>query len=307
MAVNTSPGYPQNSGGFIPEIWSGKTLQKLYAGTCLAEFCNTDYEGEISSQGDKVIIRQVADIEVRDYTKGQTLQRQTPQAPNVELHIDHALYYNVGIDDIDKFQSDIPMVDKWSEDASRQVKIGQERRVWADIYADADPANAGANAGLESGGINLGSAGSPLLLTKSNILDALVDIGTVLDEQNVPEDERRMVLPWWAVNMIKKSELRDASLAGDGTSILRNGRVGMIDRLTLYGSNLLSSVVDGSDRVWNAVAAHKMATTWAAQITQTETGKSESTFGSYVRGLSVYGYKVLNPEALVHAYIAKGA
>ncbi len=306
MAVPVAPGYPQNSGVFIPEVWSGKTLTKLYAATCLAEFCNTDYEGEISSHGDKVIIRQVADIEIRPYDKGQTLHRQTPQAPNVELAIDQADYYNVVIDSIDKFQSDIAIVDKWSEDAAKQMKIVQERKVLGDIYADAHPANAGATAGAQSASFNLGAPGAPLVLTPANILNVIVDFGTVLDEQNVPEDERRLILPWWAIGMIKKSDLKDASLAGDSQSILRNGRVGMIDRTTLYGSNLLSSVVDGANRVWNSVGGHRMATSWAAQITKTETGKSESTFGDYIRGLQVYGYEVLVPPALAHLYIARG-
>lgn len=306
MAVQAASGYPQNSGVFIPEIWSGKVLTKLYAATALSDFTNTDYEGEISSQGDKVIIRQVADIEVRDYNKGQSLHRQTPQAPNVELTIDKALYYNVIVDDIDKFQSDLPIVEQWTNDAAKQIKIEQERRFWGDVYADADPANAGANAGAESGGINLGTVGTPLAITKTNILDVLVDVGTVMDEQNVPEEERRIILPWWAVAMIKKSDLKDASLAGDEESILRNGRVGRIDRMTIYGSNLLSSVIDTGNKAWHAVAAQKMAISWAAQITSTKTGTSEQTFGDYIRGLAVYGYRALHQRALVDLYIRKG-
>lgn len=306
MAVAAASGYPQNSGTFIPEVWSGKTLNKLYSATALADFCNTDYEGEIKSQGDKVIIRQVADIEVRDYAKGQTLARQTPHAPNKDLLIDKALYYNVGVDAIDRFQDDCDIVSKWTDDAAKQIKIKQEQRVWGDVYADAHAANAGATAGLDSVGINLGVTGTPLALTKANILEVLVDVGTVLDEQDVPEDERRIILPWWAIGMIKKSDLKDASLAGDDQSILRNGRVGMIDRLTIYGSSLLTSVTDGGNKVWNCVAAQKIAISWAAQISQTETGKSESTFGDYIRGLAVYGYEVLRPEALVHLYVRKG-
>lgn len=306
MGVPSASGHPQLSGTFIPEIWAGKILTKFYAATNLSEFCNTDYEGEISSQGDKVIIRQDADIEIRDYTKGQTLVRQNPSAPNKELLVDKALYWNVGLDTIDRRQSDLPLEERYTNDAARQLKIEQERRVWADVYADAHAANSGASAGLQSGGINLGVAGTPLALTTSNIVEFLVNVGTVLDEQDVPEEDRRILLPWWAINLVKRSELKDASLSGDSESPLRNGRAGRVDRLTLYGSSLVSSVIDGADRVWNVIGTQKSGISWASQITETEKGKSEQTFGDYVRGLAVYGYEVLKPEAVVHAYVKKG-
>lgn len=304
--IPTAAGTPQNSGTLIPEIWSAKLLHKFYAGTVLAAIANTDYEGEISKQGDKVKIRTVPDIVIRDYDKNSNLQVQRPETGLVELEIDQAHYFNVAVDDIDKFQSDIDFMSEWTADAGKQLKIFQDRRVLADIYADAAAENQGATAGKLTAGFNLGTAGTPLALTSNNILDFLVDVGTVLDEQDIPDEMRKIVLPAWATALIKKSDLKDASLAGDGTSILRNGRVGMVDRFEIYQSNLLSSVVDGGNRVFNTIACHREALTYAAQITNTETIKAESTFGHFARGLLVYGYKVKNPEAMVHAYIRKG-
>lgn len=106
--------------------------------------------------------------------------------------------------------------------------------------------------------------------------------------------------------MIKKSDLKDASLAGDGTSIMRNGRIGMIDRLMIYVSNLLNDQTDGSYTTYDAIAGHKSAISWASQMTKMESLRAESTFGTLVRGLNVYGYKVLKPEALCWLYIARG-
>lgn len=304
--IPTAAGTPQNSGTLIPEIWSAKLLHKFYANTVMAAIANTDYEGEIANQGDKVIIRTVPDIEIHDYVKHQPLQIQHPETGLVELEIAHAHYFNVAIDDIDKFQSDIAFMEKWTEDGGKQLKIFQDRRVLGDVYADADAANQGATAGKLTAGFNLGTAGTPLALTKDNVLDFIVDLGTVLDEQDIPDEMRKIVLPAWATALIKKSDLKDASLAGDGTSILRNGRVGMVDRFEIYQSNLLSSVVDGANRAFNALACHREALTYAAQITKSEVVKAESTFGHFARGLLVYGYKVKNPEAMVHAYIRKG-
>lgn len=304
--ITAGAGVPQNSGILIPEIWSGKLLTKFYTSTVFAAICNTDYEGEISKKGDKVIIRTTPDIEIHDYQKGTPLRVQHPEAGKVEMTVDRAKYFNVHIDDIDKFQSDINFMEDWTRDGSQQLKIVQDRDVMGNVYPDAHAFNKGATAGKISRSFNLGTVGTPLALSKTNIIDTLVDIGTVLDEQDVPEEDRHIVLPNWATALIKKSELKDASLSGDGTSMLRNGRIGMVDRLTIYGSNQVKSVVDGSDTVYNAIANHRSAISWAAQITNQEVIKAESTFGHFARGLIVYGFKVLKPESLVHLYVKKG-
>jgi hypothetical protein len=103
--------------------------------------------------------------------------------------------------------------------------------------------------------------------------------------------------------MIKKSDLKDASLAGDSTSILRNGRLGMIDRFTLYISHNLNSVTDGGNKCFNIVAGTKMGLTFASQMTEMESLRAESTFGNIIRGLQVYGFKVVKPEALALGYV----
>lgn len=306
MAISAAAGYPQASGVLIPEIWSGKLLTKFYTASVFPAICNTDYEGEISKQGDKVIIRTTPDIIIRQHVKGAPLIVQTPEAGRIELVIDRANYFNVVIDDIDKFQADIPFMEAWTADASEQMKIEQDREVLGSVYADADTFNRGSTAGKVSGDIDLGTTGAPVLLTKANIVDFIVDLGTVMDEQAVPESDRKIVLPNWACALIKKSELKDASITGDGTSMLRNGRVGMIDRFELFASNNIASVVDGTTRCFNSIAAHKSAISWASQIANSEVIKAESAFGHFARGLHVYGFKVIKPEALAHAYIAKG-
>ena len=266
----------------------------------LGEIANTEYEGEIASQGDNVIIRTTPTITIRDYSKGQTLQTERPEPETIELAIDRGKYWNVAVDDVDKFQSDYSYIDDWTRDASEQLKITIDTLVLGDIYGDAHADNVGATAGAISNDINLGVASTPLVLDKTNILDFIVDLGTVLDEQNVPESDRWVVLPVWACGMVKKSDLKDASLAGDGTSILRNGRLGMIDRFMIYRSNLLNS----SSGEFDVIAGHKSALTFASQMLNSETLRAESTFGTLVRGLQVFGYKVIKPEGLVHAVVS---
>jgi len=304
--INAAAGTPQYSGIFIPEIWSGKLLVKFYAATVIAGITNTDYEGEIKDKGDVVKIRQVPDIQIRDYSKGQNLVVQRPESSIVEFPIERAKYFNFICDDIDKHQTDIALMDSWSIDASEQMKIVVDEEFLADVYADAHSTNKGAAAGAKTAGYNLGVAGDPLALTKVNILDTLVDVGSVLDENNIPSDSRSIVLPPFAVGMIKKSDLKDASLSGDGTSMLRNGRVGQVDRFMIYHSNLMTAVADeGQETAWHVIACQRHAITFAAQMTKMESLRAESTFGTLVRGLNVFDYKVLKPTALVDLYIYK--
>ena len=304
--IGAASGTPQYSGVFIPEIWSGNLLVKFYSATVLAAISNTDYEGEIKDKGDKVIIRTTPDIIIRDYVKGQNLIIQRPESPTVELEIDHAKYFNFICDDIDRYQSDIDLMSDWSDDAGEQMKIEIDTEVLADIYADADSNNKGASAGKISGDINLGATGSPVAVTSANILGLIVDNGTVLDENDIPSEGRWGVIPAWMAGLIKKSDLKDASLAGDGTSILRNGRIGMIDRFTLYMSNLLTGVSDSGNTCWHTMFGTKHALTFAAQMTKVERLTPESTFGKLVRGLNVYGYKVIKGQAMTDCYIRKG-
>lgn len=302
--ITAGSGVPQHSGVYTPEVWSGKLLVEYYTATVFGEIANTDYEGEISKEGDKVLIRTLPEIEIHDYVKGTPLKVQRPNPGKVELSIDHSQYFNLGIDDIDKFQSDIDYASKWTAHGGKKLGISQDRRILANIYASAHADNKGANAGKISKSINLGTAGSPVQLTKSNIIEFLVDVGLVFDEQDVPDEDRKVVLPAWACSLIKKSDLKDASISGDDVSISRSGRIGMIDNMTIFKSNQVSSVIDTVE-CWNAIACHRDALTFAAQLTESRTFQSELTFGWLARSLIVYGFEVIKSEAMIHMYIKK--
>jgi hypothetical protein len=295
MGFPVSSGRPNYSGNFIPEIWSGKLIENFYDATVLAAIANTDYEGEIKSMGDTVNIRTTPEITIKSYVKGQTLQVENPDKPKLQLVIDKGEYFACIEDDVDKVQSDIALMDTWSKDASERMKIKIDQRVLTDLLPDVAAANKGATAGRISGNINLGTTAAPVAVSKTNVLDYIVDIGTVLDEANAPEGNRFIIIPAKMAGMIKKSDLKDASLTGDSVSVLRNGRLGMIDRFTVYMSHNLKVDTGGK---FNLIAGHKMGFTFASQMTEMETIRSESTFGNIIRGLQVYGYKVVKPEAL---------
>ncbi len=300
MGFPVAAGRPNYSGNFIPEIWSGKLIENFYDATVLAAISNTNYEGEIRRMGDTVNIRTTPEITIKTYVKGQTLSVENPDKPKIQLVIDKGEYFACIEDDVDKVQADINMMDTWSKDASERMKIKIDQRVLTDILPDISVLNKGANAGRISGNIDLGTTGAPVAVTKTNVLEYLVDLGTVLDEANAPESDRFVVIPAKMAGLIKKSDLKDASLTGDNVSVLRNGRLGMIDRFTVYMSHNLNVAAGGK---FSVIAGHKMGFTFASQMTEMETLRSESTFGDIVRGLQVYGYKVVKGEALAQGVV----
>lgn len=308
-SASPSPAY---SGTFIPEIWSGKLIEKFYDSTVLAAISNTNYEGEIKGQGDKVNIRTKPTISIRDYQANQALTFDRPSSANIVLLIDKGKYFATILDDVMEVQSDLQMMSMWSDDASQQMKIVIDTDVLGGMLGTPVAANRGLTAGRISANVNLGVTGTPIVVVARNpsagqveIIDLITRFGQVLDEQNIPETGRWMIIPAWAAAQIKRSELRDASLTGDGTSILRNGRLGMVDRFTLYSSNLLPKGVAGGLAAgeFGLYAGHQNGLTFASQLTKVETIRSESTFGNILRGLQVYGYKVIDGTCISQAIV----
>ena len=302
MSVAVTGGYTQYAGNFIPEIWSGKLQVKFYRSTVLGEITNNDWEGEIKGQGDKVNIRTIPTITVSDYTKGMNLSNQVPTSTPIELNIDKGKYFSVVVDDVDAVQSDIKLMDIFTNDASEQMKIAIDGDVLNSVKAEAAAANKGATAGAISGNLNLGTDAAPRGASKTTVLDIILDMGQALDEQSVPESGRWLVIPAWMAAIIKGSELRQAYLTGDSVTPLRNGKIGMIDRFTVYVSNNLPRTADGDSHI---LAGTNDAISFASQITNVETLRSTSTFGNIMRGLNVYGFKVVKPEALINAIVVK--
>lgn len=323
VATNlTNPSvYPNGSVGnafgtnkFIPEIWSGKLIEKFYASTVLSVISNTDYEGEIRNQGDRVKIRTKPTILIKNYNVDGNLDIQRPEGSFTELFIGNGKYFNTIIDDVMEIQSDLDALSMWSDDAAQQLKITIDQEVLLDILNGAAARNRGTTAGQITQSINLGVTGTPLATIARNptggqveILDVIIRLGQALDEQNIPEEGRWLILPTWAIAQLKFSDLRQAYITGDAVSPMRNGRVGMIDRFTIYSSNLLpfgtAAGLSAGEYVFYAGHAHGL--TFASQVNKVETLRSEFTFGTLLRGLQIYGYQIVDNKALAQAIVTK--
>ena len=302
----TAPGVP-SLGYYIPELYASELLVEFYISTVLAAISNTDYEGQIKSQGDTVIVRALPSMQIRKYVKGMNLQYDYLEPSEVKLLIDKGLYYGVQLPKIDVVQSDIAFVSKWAAHASQELKIEVDRDCLSRLPAAAHAKNAGDAAGKISGAINLGKAGTPVALSNTNILGKLLEAVQCLAEQNIDTSNPGKiwaVVPAWVATRIQTSKLSDASVSGDGVSMLRNGRLGVIGNTTIYQSNNIQPDAAGC---YHIVVGHKDCYTFASQLTENETLKNQNDFGDLMRGLQVYGDKVIKPEGIVDLYVSPAA
>ena len=344
MAIATTGSFTTNptmSGSFIPQIWSGKLNVKFYATTVFGEIANTNYEGDIKNLGDTVIINNIPDVTINDYTIGSNLTYQVPAPNKIQLDISKAKYFGVNISDVIAYQSQPKLMDMFTSDAAKQMAIAIDTDILKQsvdtVYgwsksdspsATGSGINAGTLSGRKSASFNLGGAGgtynastnpfggAPLSLSTANVLNTITAMASVLDEQNVPDTNRFLVISPQVRNLLMNSNFQQAYLTGDSQSILRNGKIGTIDRFTVYVSNLLPTAAAGQNFDGtttgtgisaNAVARKCMvagatsAITFASQIAKVEAMPNPNDFGQLVRGLNIYGYKTIKPESMVIA------
>lgn len=317
---NTNPAY---SGTFIPAIWSAKMNAKFYAASTFADVSNTNWEGEVSGMGDKVIINTAPDITVSNYTAGTNLSYQAPTPSTQELVIDKGKYFAFQVNDVLAFQSQPNLIDTFSENAAEQMRTTVDSMCWYNTFSGAAAANKGATAGAKSGSYNLGTDLAPVALTKDNVLALILQMASVLDEQNIPESDRWLALDPFTRSLLFQSDLAKVDITGDGSSPVRNGIIGTIDRFKTYVTNHMPRAVAGTATPWLSgdgsensitstsnlkrrviIAGHKSAMTFASQITKMETIRNPNDFGDYIRSLNVFGFKVVKPEAMTVAIVA---
>lgn len=314
----TSPEY---SGGFIPQLWSNKLNAKFYVSTMMTEIANTDWEGEIKNQGDTIRIRTAPSITIRDYGgAGSSLTSEVPAPIYTDMQINKGKYFSVQVNDVLAHQADMDLMNMFTDDAAKQLKIAIENEVFFQWFVTegAAAANAGATAGALSANYNLGTDVAPIdQATPKNVLDAILRMSAALDEQNVPEDGRWLIITPYDRQLLMQTDIAQAYFTGDASSTIRTGKIGMLDRFSVYVSNLLPrgeagkalvpglSATSSGGAVTNAkarrlmVAGTKHACSFASQISKTEPLRNQTDFGDIVRGLAVYGRKVLKPEAMV--------
>ena len=275
---------------FIPTIWSTKILQHMRDNLVYAGLVNRDYEGEITRRGSSVEVSMPGEVTIKDMptrTYGDTKAIREIDAPEgmevqkVTLLIDQEKYFNFGVDDVDKVQMNLDLMNSYTESASYGFQSTIEKHV-AEIMA-------------KEAKLVLGSDEQPVALTSENIYKELIKMKVGLDKANVPPVGRFVVLPPEAEGLL----LEDNKFVYVGTSSsedsLKNGKV-----FRACGFDIaISNNVPVSDNKYKIIATYKGSTTFAQQLLETKAYSPEKGFGDALKGLVVFGAKVVRPNKIV--------
>ena len=269
---------------FIPTIWIARLLNHLDKSHVYLNLLNRDYEGEIKNFGDTVKINQVGDVSIKDYTKGTDIDApEDITGEQQELKIDQAKYFNFAVDDVDNAQTNPKLMDKAMQRAAYAMN---------DVV-DAFAANLLAiNVHADNA---IGTNDAPIVPTKADAYDYLVDLNTKLTEANVAKMGRWVVIPAFYHGLL----LKDDRFVGNGTdynqAILEGGEVGKAAGFTVYVSN---NVPHTEGTKYKVIAGTTEAGSYAEQILNTEAYRPEKRFSDAVKGLHTYGAKVLQSKCI---------
>ena len=287
----------QTNGFFIPEIYSKKVQIALRKAAVAEAVCNTDYMGEISSFGDTVNIIKEPQIAVADYTRGLAVTSTDLTDQELVLTVDQAKSFSFKIDDLEKRFSHVNFQAIAADNAAYALRDAMDSNILAAISAGA---TATAGMGTTSTPIDIGFGSGEV-----DPLNQMALAAKELDEANAPEDGRWFVAaPEW-YNQLSNSASKLLSVdfnAGQGS--IRNGLVasGLLRGFAMYKSNnlptndLSGATPAGSATAPEALFGHMSSTAAASSMNKVETVRDTGTFSDIVRGLMVWGRKVLRPE-----------
>lgn len=282
---------------FIPQIWSAKILETLDKTLVYNKLFNTDYEGEIQAAGDTVHIAQVGDVTIKTFTCGQDIA--APDAVNITdntLVINQGSYFNISVCDVDEAQSKLNLIDAATQRAGYGFSDSCDQYL-GELLASSGTAVDG-----------LGTKTAPIAITKDNAYSTLVDMKTALDLANLPKAERYAVVPPEFEGLM----LLDSRFVAVGTDAsndrLTEGTIYRAAGFDILVSNNVPYESDGGagkdTEVFKLVATSPMQGTFAQQILKTEAYRPEKRFEDAVKGLHVYGAKVLRPAAVAVATVS---
>lgn len=305
MAISAASGYPQYSNSLITPLFRMDLLERFYTNTVYSEISTTEYTGDLQKGGDQITFMREPKVVVRDYDKNGAIQHDTIDGEPVTMTVDYAKTFSIKMNHIDERQ--IQNFDKWKagflKSAGYELTRAIDPQLLTAMWTGVASYNQGATAGLISKNVNLGVTGTPVSVSSTNIVLVLSQVHQVLDEALAPRDGRFVVLPSVALTSMKASELRLAYATGlNGTPTISGKLPDTVAGFTIMESQNVPSVIDGAVRAYHIVAGVKMATAFAAQIEDSRVVTDKDDWANYYQGLSVYGFKVLYADALVHLY-----
>lgn len=267
-------------GNFIPKIWASTFLIPLQARLTAQAIATTEYQGSVSAMGDTVVINEVGPVTVRDYTRNSTSAITTERLSDAQkqLQIDSAKYFSFEVDDADAVQ------------ATPDVMGGAMRNA---AYGVAKTIDSSLLALWTEAGINIGSTGTGINISSTNVLSRVQEMMSRLDQANCPEDGRFAIVPPWMWQHMTTAGINKVT---ENTQLFENGFRGVFAGARIYSTSQVvnSNFTDGA----RVMAGYSGTLAAVTQLGQVEALRSADSFADEVRGLTLYGVKVVRPDTL---------
>ena len=299
----------QTNSFFLPKVYSKQVLNFFRKSSVAEAITNTDYAGEISGYGDTVRIIKEPVITVYQYERGADITKTALTDQEVSLVVDTANAFKFIVDDIETNMSHVNFRDVATSSAAYALRDAFDEGVIATMFAGVSAATPNHILGSDdatdlaagtfdgAGNLDIGFGSS-----EHDPIDVLSRMARLLDEQNIPEEGRWFLASPEFYEILVQSSSKLLSVdynAGQGS--IRNGLVssGKLRGFDMYKTNNIAAT---SNAAGKCLAGHMSATATAQTITSTEVIRDPDSFGDIVRGLHVYGAKVLRPDAMVSAF-----
>ena len=273
---------------FIPELWNARLLNALDKAHVFAGLVNRDYEGEIKKQGDTVHINTIGEVTIGTYTKDTDFSSgpQALTATDSTLVINQAKYFHFAVADMDTAQAAGDIMGKAMQRAAYGLADAADKYLADQLAAAITTAN----------GNQVGT--TAVALTKENVYENIVKMKTILDKANVPTTGRWLVVPPEMVALILQDDRFVKTGGTKAEDTLANGWVARAVGFDIYESNNCNSTTASSTTTYTVTAGDEGACTYAEQISDTEAYRPEKRFADAVKGLHLYGAKVVDPKRL---------
>lgn len=269
---------------FIPELWTSKVLGHLDKAHRLVNLCNRDYEGEITQWGDTVRIGQVGPVTIGNYAPNATVV--TPEQLNATqqvLTIDKGKYFTFYIDDVDQAQTKPKLMEEGTKRGAYELADDIDLEIAA-LYSQA--------------GLTLTTNGSTAI-NSANILAVMAAASQNLDEASVPSEGRWLAAPPWFIARLKLAKVLQTDGSVDAGDTLASGALGNVFGFEIHQSNNITTSGTGHAHTSYILAGTKDAISYAEQVVEMEAFRPEAKFADAIKSLTVYGYKVVQPNALL--------
>jgi hypothetical protein len=258
---------------FIPTVWSARLQAQFDKAFIFRNLVNGNWEGEIRNAGDSVKITTPGNITVNDYSG--TVTYETPQSTQQTLLIDQDKYWAFGVDDADRIQANVNLVDVYTRRAAVALADKVDQNI-ASLYTDTGATTVALDISANS----------------TAVRGALVDANKELDNNSVPRSGRWLVVsPTVLAGIMKSTDYTAASELGDELKV--RGTVGMLEGFSIFVSRNVQISTQHK-----CLFGTTDAITFAEQLINTEAVRRDAAFEDGIRGRMVFGRKVVQPEAL---------